>query len=215
MLTVRTSASIACGEGQRTPIRTRRRKAWGSGSFIISGSLPVWCFFPPDLLHHLAECLAGAPLPLPRVHTDLSHSIRVCPDLPLSFCFPVKCLIMNHLPADGLQNNLFQRIVLWHPSRHWRLPVRADQFDFGILTLHVTVINNDSIGSQVQGLLSPLVECCYGLYDSFSYRPLSGGSPVPCPWGRADERNSPPFRLGIQTQMEEERELDRQMELTV
>lgn len=84
-----------------------------------------------------------------------------------------------------------------------------------IVTLYVSVINSDNIGSQVQGLLSPLSECCYGLYDSFSYRPLSGGCPVPCPWGDADERNSPPFRLGIQTQTEEERKLDRQMELTV
>lgn len=35
------------------------------------------------------------------------------------------------------------------------------------------------------------------------------------PWGHADGRNSPPFRLGIQTQVEGERELARLMELPV
>ena len=34
-----------------------------------------------------------------------------------------------------------------------------------VVTLYVSVINSDSIGSQGQGLLSPLSECCYGLYD--------------------------------------------------
>ena len=112
--------------------------------------LPSWPFTSPGWVFNWCSfASAQSSHWLVTLHQDSdSVLLRVCPDLPLSFCFPVKCLIMNQtacrwsIRVNYLQNNLFQRIGSCHPSRHWRTPVRADHFDFGILNSDLLCLCN-------------------------------------------------------------------------
>lgn len=76
------------------------------------------------------------------------------------------------------------------------------------LLLVVTVF-----GSQIQCFLSPLLECCYRSAGLILLQTFIKCLCCARPWGHAYKRNSPPFGLGIPTQVEEE-EGDRQTDGT-
>lgn len=127
---VRTSPSSTCAEGQKT--------AWGQGggkSEVLAASLsPGICLSgaPSCLVFscHLGVCENGVLLPLsqsshwlitcPRSRIRGGRSyllVRVCPNLPLSFCFHVGCLFKGQtackwfINRSHLQNNLLKRAV--------------------------------------------------------------------------------------------------------
>lgn len=89
---------------------TKRREAWASGGFAVSGSLPLWSAFLPGLLHHLAACQDGA-----GQIWVLSSSEGV-PKLTFVFLFFSRMFMSQtacrwSIRMSYLQNNLFLKTV--------------------------------------------------------------------------------------------------------